>query len=553
MPVYGILEKQITWYEASLSLQERRGRGHFSTPPRLVEHILDACGYTPDSDLRATRVLDPACGSGNFLAAAAHRLVSFVTRTGLPKEECAALVQRNLWGFDPDPVSCFLSEMQLSAAVTPSVGSVDTSMPITVAATRWHIHQADGLALQWPEPCVDLFLANPPYLAAKNTDLSAYPTAHRRGQADSYLLFLNLGLQIVRPGGWLGLVLPDPLLARTNAASERARLLKEFTIHHLWHLSDVFTAQVGAVVVIAQKSPPRSQHQVVWKREKWKHITAAASNARPIPLTSPASTVSQSLLLHQPCAELRYLLSNEHGSILERLQSYLASTPASSSALAPLNEFVSISRGEEFGRKSSYLIQQETSNSRNVEPSWSPSDTTLLPYFPLLRGGKDIRPFRPPHSCWWIAREAIAKPLERYLSPKLLVVKSTDRLQAVLDLQGHVALQTLYLLHLRKQDAPVDDLYFFLALLNSRLLQRYVYVLYTAYKWVQPQIEQHVLAQLPVPIVTASEKETVIARSKLLVHACSPPGSVVEWKKNARDIYEEQECALSALYNALLC
>lgn len=553
MPVYGILEKQITWYEASLSLQERRGRGHFSTPPWLVEHILDACGYTPDSDLRATRVLDPACGSGNFLAAAAHRLVSFVTRTGLPQEECAALIQRNLWGFDPDPVSCFLSEMQLSAAVTPSVESVDALMPITVAATRWHIHQADGLALQWPEPCVDLFLANPPYLAAKNTDLSAYPTAHRRGQADSYLLFLNLGLQIVRPGGWLGLVLPDPLLARTNAASERTRLLKEFTIHHLWHLSDVFTAQVGAVVIIAQKSPPGSQHQVAWKREKWKHITAAASNARPIPLTSPASTVSQSLLLHQPCAELRYLLSNEHGSILERLQSYLASTPASSSALAPLSEFVSISRGEEFGRKSSYLIQQETSNSRNVEPSWSPSDTTLLPYFPLLRGGKDIRPFRPPHSCWWIAREAIAKPLERYLSPKLLVVKSTDRLQAVLDLQGHVALQTLYLLHLRKQDAPVDDLYFFLALLNSRLLQRYVYVLYTAYKWVQPQIEQHVLAQLPVPIVTVSEKEAVIARSKLLVHACSPSGSVVEWKKNARDIYEEQECALSALYNALLC
>src|SRR5256886_7289010 len=97
----------------------------------------------------------------------------------------------------------------------------------------------------------------------------------------SDLLFLNLGLQIVRSGGWLGLVLPDPLLARTNAASERTRLLKEFTIHHLWHLSDVFTAQVGAVVIIAQKSPPRSQHQVAWKREKWKHITAAASNAQP--------------------------------------------------------------------------------------------------------------------------------------------------------------------------------------------------------------------------------------------------------------------------------
>jgi hypothetical protein len=265
-------------------------------------------------------------------------------------------------------------------------------------------------------------------------------------------------------------------------------------------------------------------------------------------------------------------LSNEHGSIVERLQSYLASTPTSSSALVPLNEFISISRGEELGKKSPYLIQQETTNSQNSasswspsrmdalstdhgrgDPLWSPSDTTLLPYFPLLRGGKDIRPFQPPRGRWWIARAAIAKPLERYLSPKLLVVKSTDRLQAALDLQGHVALQTLYLLHLRKQDAPIDDLYFFLALLNSRLLQRYVYVLYTAYKWVQPQIEQHVLAQLPVPIVTASEKEAVIARSKLLVRACSPPGPVVEWKKNTRDIYEEQERALSALYNALIC
>src|SRR5207248_11219794 len=138
--------------------------------------------------------------------------------------------------------------------------------------------------------------------------------------------------------------------------------------------------------------------------------------------------------LNQPYAEMPALPLNENRAIPQRLQSCLASPTTSSSAHAPLNEFVSISRGEEFGRKSSYLIQQSTSNSLNVEPSWSPSDTTLLPYFPLLRGGKDIRPFRPPHSCWWIAREAIAKPLERYLSPKLLVVKSTDRLQAVLDI-----------------------------------------------------------------------------------------------------------------------
>ena len=150
------------------------------------------------------------------------------------------------------------------------------------------------------------------------------------------------------------------------------------------------------------------------------------------------------------------------------------------------------------------------------------------------------------------AREGIKKPLERYLSPKLLVVKSTGRLQATLDVQGHVALQTLYLLHLLQKDVGEDSLYFFLALLNSRLLSDYVYVLHTAYKWVQPQIEQNVLARLPVPIVQTEERQKIIDLSKLLVHACSVEDAVVEWKRPISSIYEEQERAIRMLYASVL-
>ena len=89
MSLYGVLEEQVGWYEASLPLQERRNRGHFSTPPLLVEHILDACGYNgfaPGADPRSIRVLDPACGSGNFLAAAARRLISSGIQTNVPRD-----------------------------------------------------------------------------------------------------------------------------------------------------------------------------------------------------------------------------------------------------------------------------------------------------------------------------------------------------------------------------------------------------------------------------------------------------------------------------------
>ena len=247
--------------------------------------------------------------------------------------------------------------------------------------------------------------------------------------------------------------------------------------------------------------------------------------------------IPQSTFQRQPNAELRYLLSSERGAVIERLRIGLADSVGGDKRLAPLSEFLSICRGEELGRESSWLIEMDGQSSG---------------YHPVLRGGVDIHPYGVPCSCWQIACDAIGKPLERYLSPKLLVVKSTDRLQATLDLRGHVALQTLYLLHMRDTSSDVDMLYFFLALLNSRLLREYVYVLHTAYKWVQPQIEQGILARLPIPLVSADERQQIIERAKCLVSACSEAGAVVEWDAHITNLYEEQERAICALYNMVL-
>src|SRR5437667_3751239 len=239
-----MLQQEIlSWYEASLPVQERKIRGHFSTPPRLVAGIRDACGYTPAHDLSRIRVLDPACGSGNFLAGVASRLLASTRHAGLSHKAQIKAVQRNIWGFDPDPVACFLAEMQLRTVMTEESKECYADVCGTCKQKQRvpiHIHQADGLAFPWEQDTnIDLFLANPPYLAAKNNDLSGYQFARQRGQLDSYLLFLNLALQVVRPGGWIGLVIPDPVLARSNAMLERQRLLAGTTVHQLWHLSGV--------------------------------------------------------------------------------------------------------------------------------------------------------------------------------------------------------------------------------------------------------------------------------------------------------------------------
>ncbi len=528
-----MLNETASWYESGLPTHERKTRGHFSTPPPLVEQILDACGYTSAHDLSQIRVLDPACGSGNFLAGAARRLLAFAHNTNPAKTKHLSLIRQNLWGFDPDPIACFLAEMQLRTILSAGASINEKRIP------PLHIHQADCLAFPWEhsQP-VDLFLANPPYLAAKNNDLSCYRS---HGQVDSYLLFLDLALQIVRPGGWIGLVLPDPVLARANATRSRRLLLREMTVHHLWHLSGVFPAYVGAAVLIAQKSPPPQMHQVAWIRGRWQRDATLEVVSDPI-VPVRASTITQASLYRQPGAAMRYLLSDACSTqhlLVKRLHEFLCEIPVEDNPVfVPLGDMVLIRRGEELSKKHAVLVTEPLSDGEEC--------------YPVLRGGVDIRAYESPVGRYWMKRSDIKKRLERYLQPKLLVVKSTGFLQATLDLNGHVVLQTLYMLLLRaeKKSVQADDLYFLLALLNSCLLRTYMYVLHTAYKWVQPQIEQHVLAHLPIPTLQTPEKEQIIARARLLMDACGESPSVVELKQ--QEIYEEQERAICTLYQAAL-
>src|SRR5690606_27745662 len=54
--------------------------GEVFTQQWIVELILDLCGYVPDIDLTAKRVLEPAVGSGAFLKAVLARLLDSRTK-----------------------------------------------------------------------------------------------------------------------------------------------------------------------------------------------------------------------------------------------------------------------------------------------------------------------------------------------------------------------------------------------------------------------------------------------------------------------------------------
>lgn len=111
---------------------ERKTTGSYYTPTSLIvalldsalEPVLEEAGRAPDPQaaVLALRVLDPACGSGHFLIAAAHRLARRLAgaRTGerepAPEATRAALrdvIGQCLYGIDLNPMAVELCKVAL--------------------------------------------------------------------------------------------------------------------------------------------------------------------------------------------------------------------------------------------------------------------------------------------------------------------------------------------------------------------------------------------------------------------------------------------------------
>jgi hypothetical protein len=169
----------------------RKLRGDFPTPPVLVDRVVAAV-LPPIVPGQVVRVLDPACGDGRFLLAAAAHIHS---GGGVP-------VVR---GLDVDP-----------AAVA------DASR--NLADVRHDVRVADALVHDWTGAMFDVVLGNPPYLSQLASATSRGRASTRGGgpYADVAAEFLALAVELARPGGGrVGLVLPQSILGSRDARAVR--------------------------------------------------------------------------------------------------------------------------------------------------------------------------------------------------------------------------------------------------------------------------------------------------------------------------------------------
>lgn len=261
-------------YESLLDAEARHQTGIYYTPAPIIESILAAtldpllaaaqAHPAPLAAISAIRVLDPACGAGYFLEAAAARIAAAMAEAdpaGRPASWWAGPATAGLHGIDCDPVAIQLAHYSLYLYTATSTGRHPGP----------RLHTGDALAplpRDWDR--FDAVVGNPPYIshrAQPAVQKRAYRADFRtaRGQYDLAGLFIERGLGLLRPGGVLGYIVPNKFMAAEYGQPLRVLLADEASLLRLEDVSrrNLFPgAAAYPVILVARRQPPPPAHCV---------------------------------------------------------------------------------------------------------------------------------------------------------------------------------------------------------------------------------------------------------------------------------------------------
>ncbi len=320
-------QPSISWvgavYEHALALnsKNRSHRGVFYTPTAVVEGLLDltlspivdqACkSSSPLDALLALRVADPACGTGNFLFAAARRIAEAASVVSACNVESMMpiVLSRCIHGTDIDR-----SAIALAKEIAQAQGAAG-NCGFEVGDSLKRFGAARGISEKF-----DLVIGNPPFLNQLRT-----PTTRSKVDAaaigkkfagvsltyaDTAFVFLLGGLSLCKPGGTLSMVQPISLLAARDAGAIRAGLMARAGLKSVWFANEaLFSAGVrvcAPVLVVGESCGETSIYRSVGFESLGKIAIAGNAATWGSVLAPAAARIAEKLVGARTLGEIVY-------------------------------------------------------------------------------------------------------------------------------------------------------------------------------------------------------------------------------------------------------
>ena len=332
--VNGVASRERTHSGRFTDLDADKLRGGYYTSPEVAAWLSSWAIRSADD-----RILEPSCGDGAFLEAAAARLKAL---------ELSGSVDANqILGLEILRVEAAKAKRRLE----PLYGLRANSMVKTNDFFAWW-NRTD-------RPQFDAVIGNPPFIRYQSfpepSRSRAMEIMKRLGLAPNRLTniwvpFVAAATASLRPGGRLALVLPAELLQVSYATQLRSFLTDRFSCIHLISCNELFfsNAEQEVVLLLANDAREKPSPNNPCKVSLIQAATAADIVGRPI--TEVLHDASPKVIEHDSEKWLKYFLSNSEIDLMRALRA--------SDKTTTLKTFADVNVGVVTGKNQFFVLRQ---------------------------------------------------------------------------------------------------------------------------------------------------------------------------------------------------
>lgn len=217
-------------YISCKNVGSRKATGSYYTPTKIVKRLISSLSFAENS-----KILDPCCGTGNFLLQ-------------LPEN----VAFENIYGIDIDPTSVKITRINMALRYP--------KIPINLIFS--HIFETDYL-FDFKMSDFSIILGNPPwgynFSDSQKKVLRENYKSTTNSNIESYDIFIEKSLHILKEHGQISFVLPEALLNVKAHSDIRKIILSEANIKEIKYLGNAFDkVQCPSIILKLEKTQNHS-------------------------------------------------------------------------------------------------------------------------------------------------------------------------------------------------------------------------------------------------------------------------------------------------------
>ncbi len=322
----------------------------------------------------------------------------------------------------------------------------------------------------------DVVIGNPPYVMLQNLEtrevfdyaLAKFNSA--KYKIDTYQLFIEQSMKLLRNGGILGFITPNTFLKNIHAEPLRKYILENATIKQilLFNYSVFIEASVDTCIFIFEKKTASN------KNELEVYLSDLPFEVKQI------SQVKQSLFAENNRTDFNLLITNRDSDVLNKI----------AKKSKPLNTYCGAYFGIQTFDRNKYVSKEKIDkhfepiiDGWNIEPYFLKPSKEFVNFIPsAIKSGGNESVYRQDRIC---IRQIGALPIATFVSANIFT------------------LNTIYNVYLKEKIIP--DLKFILGIINSNVIKFFWKKSNSDVKKTFPKIKKEAILSIPIPEINGDK------------------------------------------------